>query len=490
MGERAGILGSGPSGIRSCRSGDGSARLVRGSARHDGSNGRHELRRTRQVDAAAQMEGRCIPARAPTGGPRPRRFSKGGGPVSSEGSRGTADGPAVLDRVGEPRGWFGRATRDAKVDYDFIVIGAGMAGASVAYELQQHGSVALLEREALPGHHTTGRSAAFLVDSYGGTTVGKLTRAGRTFFEEPPAGFTEHPLVTANPLLWIAREDQRASLAAALRRGREAGGELHEIGPGEARGLCPILREDYVAGAVVEPGSLHIDVAGLLEAFLRGFRRRGGELVTKAEATRIERRDRRWEVVSEGRSWCAPVVVNAAGAWCDDVAKRAGVRPIGLRPLRRTAIVFDPPSGADVRSWPLVIDADEEFYVKPEGTRLLASPCDETPSEPCDARPEDHDIALAAERVQRATTLEIRHIRSSWAGLRSFVADRAPVIGMDPEHRGFFWLAGQGGFGIMTSPAAARAAASLIVTGELTEGLRALGLRAEHLSVERLRATK
>jgi len=368
----------------------------------------------------------------------------------------------------------------------FIVIGAGIAGASAAYELQQHGSAVLLEREPLPGHHTTGRSAAFLVDSYGGATVGKLTRGARGFFEQPPEGFADTALVTPNPVLWIGREDQRASLAAVLASGRTAGADVHEVSVAAARELCPALREDYVAVAAVEPSAMHIDVAALLDAFLRGFLQRGGEVATKAEATRIERKGDVWEVDAGGRTYRAPFVINAAGAWCDSVASLAGARPIGLRPRRRTAITFDPPANCDVRFWPCVIDADEDFYLKPEGGQLLASPCDETPSEPCDASAEDYEVALAAERVQRATTLEIRHIRNRWAGLRSFVADRSPVIGMDSECAGFFWLAGQGGFGIMTAPAAARAAAGLIVNGSLPEDLRTLGLTAEMLSARRL----
>jgi D-arginine dehydrogenase len=370
--------------------------------------------------------------------------------------------------------------------HDFIIIGAGIAGASAAYELQQHGSTVLLEREPLPGHHTTGRSAAFLVDSYGGATVGKLTRASRGFLEQPPVGFADAPLATTNPVLWIGREDQRGSLAAALASGREAAAELHEVDVAAARELCPALRDDYVAAAIVEPSAMHIDVAGLLDGFLRGFRSCGGKLATKAEATRIERCGDGWEVDAGGRTYRAAFVVNAAGAWCDRVARLAGARPIGLRPLRRTVITFDPPGDSDIRSWPCVIDADEDFYLKPEGGQLLASPCDETPSEPCDAAAEDYQVALAAERVQRATSVEIRHIRRRWAGLRSFVADRSPVIGMDPGRAGFFWLAGQGGFGIMTSPAAARAAAGLIVRGSLPEDQQAHGLTEPMLSPQRL----
>jgi D-arginine dehydrogenase len=361
-----------------------------------------------------------------------------------------------------------RQTQRTRVTvHDFAVIGAGIAGASVAYELRARGSVVLLEREPLPGHHTTGRSAAFLVESYGSAVVGRLTRGGRRFLETPPEGFADHPLVHPRPVLWIAREDQRERLAAALQRGRQSGADLRRLDLARARELCPVLRDGYVADAIVEPNALSIDVAGLLEAFLRGLRRRGGEIVTKAEVTRIVRAGDAWEIEAGGRTVRAGVVVNASGAWCDRVGRMAGARPIGLRPLRRTVVTFDPPPGSDIRAWPCVIDADEEFYVKPEGAQLLASPCDEVPSEPCDALPDDYQVALAAERVQRATTLGITHIRRRWAGLRSFVADRSPVIGMDPELPGFFWLAGQGGSGIMTSPAAARTAAALIADGVL-----------------------
>ncbi|MCP4004509.1 MAG: FAD-binding oxidoreductase [bacterium] len=369
---------------------------------------------------------------------------------------------------------------------DFVVVGAGIAGSSVAYELQGHGSTVVLERESLPGHHTTGRSAAFLVESYGSAAVGRLTRAGRHFLEEPPEGFTEHPVVTPRPILWIGREDQRESLEEALRSGREVGTDLRKLDCADARALCPVLREEYVASAVCEPGALHIDVAGLLDAFLRGFRDRGGELATKAGVERISRDGDGWEIRAGGQTYSTAVVINAAGAWCDEIALLAGARPLDLRPLRRTAITFDPPQGCEIRAWPCVIDADEDFYLKPEGGQLLASPCDETPSEPCDAGPEDYEVALAADRVQRATRLEIRHIRRRWAGLRTFAADRSPVIGMDPERKGFFWLAGQGGFGIMTSPAAARAAAGLITTGSLPEDLRRSGLTEKQLSPARL----
>jgi D-arginine dehydrogenase len=372
-------------------------------------------------------------------------------------------------------------------DCDFAVIGAGIAGASVAHELQAHGRVVLLEREPLPGHHTTGRSAAVLVQSYGNDIVRRLTQASRSFFESPPDGFAPHPLVFDRPVLFIGRADQRERLEEERKAGEKLGVDLRLLDTAEARSLCPVLREDYVAGGLLEPDAKGIDVAGTLDGFLRGLRALGGTVRTRAEVVRVEPKSESWEVEAGGEIHRAAVVVDAGGAWCDEVAGLAGARPVGLQPLRRTVITFDGPAECDFRAWPCVVDVDEEFYFEPEGAQILASPADEIPSEPCDAVAEDYEVALAVDRVERATTLEIRHIRRRWAGLRSFVADRGPVIGADPDLPGFFWLAGQGGFGIMTSPAAARAAASLIVRGSLPRDLEELGLTAEQLSPARLR---
>ncbi len=370
-------------------------------------------------------------------------------------------------------------------EYDFAVVGAGIAGASVACELQAHGRVVLLEREPLPGHHTTGRSAAVLVQSYGNDVVRRLTQASRGFFERPPDGFAPHPLVFDRPVLFIGRADQQERLEEERKAGEDLGVELRLLDAVEVRSLCPVLREDYVAGGLLEPGAKGIDVSATLDGFLRRLRERGGIVRTRAEAVRVELTGGAWEVEAGGELHRAAAVVNAAGAWCDEVGRLAGARTIGLQPLRRTAITFDGPPGHDFRTWPAVIDVDETFYFEPEGAQLLASPADETPSEPCDATAEDYDVAVAVDRLERATTLEIRHIRQRWAGLRSFVADRSPVIGMDPDRSGFFWLAGQGGFGIMTAPAAARTAASLVVHGSLPPDVEDLGVTTAQLSPAR-----
>jgi D-arginine dehydrogenase len=369
--------------------------------------------------------------------------------------------------------------------YDFAVIGAGIAGASVAYELQSRGQTLLLEREPLPGHHTTGRSAAFSIESYGDQVIRLLTRAGRAFLEDPPEGFARHQLVERRPMLWIARSDQAQRLAEHARRAAATGAKLSEVSAAEARSMCPVLREEQIAMGLVEDRALHIDVAGLLDAYLAGFRARGGKLATRAAVTDLSSIRGTWEICAGDARHRAGVIVNAAGAWAEEIGALAGARPIGLVPLRRTVITFDPPDGADIARWPLLIDADEDFYLKPEGAQLLASPCDETPFAPCDVTPDEFEVALAADRVMRATTLEIRHIQQRWAGLRSFVADRAPVIGMDLEVPGLCWMAGQGGSGIMTAPSAARAAASVIVDGALPADLKALGITPEMLAPSR-----
>jgi len=369
---------------------------------------------------------------------------------------------------------------------DFLVIGAGIAGASVAYELAAHGRVILLERESVPGYHSTGRSAAVLTENYGNQIIRRLTIVSRAFFENPPDGFTSYPLVSPRGVLWVAREDQRETLAVMLAEAQQLVPTIHAVDVSEAKRLCPVLRKDYVVEAVLEPDAMDLDVNEIHQGFLRGCKRRNGEIVTNAEVTRLAQSGEGWVVHTAKEPFSTGIVVNAAGAWCDEIGKLAGARPIGLTPKRRTAILFDGPANSNLPSWPIVVDVDEQFYFKPESGRILASPADETPVPPCDVYPEDYDVALVMDRMAKATTLSVRHIRRKWAGLRSFVADRAPVVGMDVSLPGFFWLAGQGGYGIMTSPAMARAAATLIVERCLPQDLAASGLTPEDLSPARL----
>ena len=370
---------------------------------------------------------------------------------------------------------------------DVIVIGAGIAGASAAYELASSRRVVVLERETQPGYHTTGRSAAIYTQNYGNREIRALTLASHPIFTSFPEGLVEQPILTPRGALFVARKDQLDTLETALTEAQTFVQSIHRIDASEAVSLNPAFNPDYIAAAIYEPDARDVDVHALHGTYLKGLKQRGGEVITNAEVTAITRNGKAWTVDTRAREFSASIVVNAAGAWCDVIAQLAGVRPIGLIPKRRTVFTFDPPDGLDIASWPLTLDIDEQFYFKPEAGKILASPADETPSPPCDAQPEELDVAVAVDRVQTATTLEVRRIAHKWAGLRSFVPDKTPVVGMDDEAEGFFWLAGQGGYGIQTSPAIGRATAALITTGNLPDNLTAMGLREMDLSPQRLR---
>lgn len=351
---------------------------------------------------------------------------------------------------------------------DFIVIGAGIAGASAAYRLAEHGTVVVLERESIAGYHTTGRSAAVFTEAYESDEVRALTRGSRAFFEDPPDGFSDVRLLSPMPVLLLARPDQMDTLDEEFDR---SDGLVQRLDRMMTRARCPVLRQEYVGGALLEKHACSIDVHALHQGFLRGVRQKGGRVVTNAEVLTLERSGS-WTVSTSAGSFVAPTVVNAAGAWADDVARMAGIRPLGLVPMRRTAFTFDPHQ--DTAGWPMVIDIDEAFYFKPDGHLLLASPCDETPMEPCDVRHQELDVAIAIDRLHTATSLEIRHVTTAWAGLRTFAPDRLPIVGWGPDTPGFFWLAGQGGFGIMTSPALSQVAVALIAGCDLPVDLHRL----------------
>jgi D-arginine dehydrogenase len=369
--------------------------------------------------------------------------------------------------------------------YDFIVVGGGIAGASAGYELAAHARVLVLERESQPGYHTTGRSAALFVQSHGPAVIRALSRGAKNFFLDPPAGFAEHPLLTARGMLLIGRADQAALLEQNFAQSSRDIAGVRRLGVKEACALVPLLREDYVAGAVLDPEAMDMDVHAIHWGFIRGMRARGGKLATNAELQGMERKGREWIARTTAGDFAAPVVVNAAGAWCDTVGAMAGAVPIGLVPKRRTAFIFDPPSGAEIAKWPSVVDVGEEFYFKPDAGKFLGSPADQTPMEPCDAQPEDFDVAVAVDRIQRAARIPVAHISRKWAGLRSFVADGCPVVGYDPRVEGFFWLAGQGGYGIETSPSMGRLTASLATRRGVPSDLAEQGVTEAAISPAR-----
>ena len=294
----------------------------------------------------------------------------------------------------------------------------------------------------------------------GDRLVRALTLASRGFFDDPPDDFAEVPIGRPMPVLIFAREDERAALDA-LDADIAPFAELERLDQAGVHHLCPLLKADAVHG-IADRRGIRLDPHALLQGNVRQLRRNGGALVTGARAATIGHKGV-WQVTTGGgETHSAPVLVNAAGSWADAIAVMAGVRPIGLEPKRRTIITFDAPPGTALDGLPFAKTVGDELYFAPESGRLFASPMDEVPSAPCDAQPDDYEIALAAFRMEERTTVKIARIHSKWAGLRSFTPDRHPAVGFAAEADGFFWLAGQGGFGLQTSPAMARIAESLI----------------------------
>jgi len=367
---------------------------------------------------------------------------------------------------------------------DFIIVGAGIAGASAAYELARGGArVIVAEMEENPGYHTTGRSAATFVGCYGNEVIRAISAASKPFLEAPPDGFTEFPLLTLRGAMYVAGPDQMAALDEFLSDPPNAD-LLERIEPSEAVRRAPILRPEIVAGAAFEPAAQDIDVNALLSGYLKGFREAGGWLVTKTQITAMLRRAGVWEIETTAGALSAPVVINAAGAWADEIGYLAGTQPVGLVPKRRTALTVDP--GQPIASWPLTISLDETWYFRPEAGDLLISPADETPSAPCDCQPDELDIATCIDRIQQVTDLEISRLVSKRAGLRTFVHDKSPVCGFADDVDGFFWLVGQGGYGIQTAPVLARLTAVLATGGEVPPELVERGVTSQALGPGRL----
>jgi D-arginine dehydrogenase len=368
---------------------------------------------------------------------------------------------------------------------DVIVVGGGIAGLSIAYELSKEVRVSVLEMESTLAYHTTGRSAATFLETYGGEQIRALTTASRAFFEEPP-DFFDAVLMRPRPLLQIALAGRghRVERMHAAVLPLVADAEL--LDGAQCREVFPLLRPDLVARGMYEPRAMGLDVAAIHQGYVRGARLNDAAIVRNAHVTSLKRHAARWSVTtSDGTVHQAPVVVNAAGAWADVVATAAGVGGVGLRPLRRTIFMVASPLGEASRGLPNCSDVDESFYVNPEGAQFLCSPADETPCPPSDAKPDEVEIARAIESINAVTTIGVRSVGAAWAGLRTFAPDRNLVVGEDPEAPGFFWLAGQGGYGIQTSPAAARLGAALVLERSVPPDLAARGLDVTRLAPRR-----
>lgn len=352
------------------------------------------------------------------------------------------------------------ALSGTSAEYDIAVIGAGIAGASVAAELSASGIRAvLIEQENQPGYHTTGRSAAVYSPIYGPQPIRALTRAALKFFENPPQGFCERPLLSPIDAVFIARADQMEHLEALARELADAT-TLSRLTGAALKDRHPLLRDGYAVAGLWDTGTSEIDVAALHQGYLRRFKAHGGTLMTRAPVTVLCRIAGAWKIETPQGVLTARTVVNAAGAWADEVGQMAGAERIGLTPKRRTALMIDAPDGTDLRALPLTIDIEEQFYLKPDAGKLLISPANEDPEPPCDVQPDEMDIAICVDRIERAFDVSVKRVESPWAGLRSFVADKAPVVGFSKKSEGFYWLAGQGGYGIQSAPGIAQYAAA------------------------------
>ena len=372
---------------------------------------------------------------------------------------------------------------------DTLIVGAGIAGASLAWRLAQRGhAVTLLERESQPGAHSTGRSAAMFMESYGPPQVRALTRAGRSFYLAPPAGFTDEALVSPRAALIVGRPDQTAELDATWASLSGGATRVQRLSGAEAVALLPVLAPDQMGGGVLDEDGYDMDVNALLQGFLRGARAAGAQLRVGAEVLSARHDGAMWTVtLTSGETLQAHTLVNAAGAWVDELAQRAGAQPIGIEPRRRSAFTFRAPENMDPTAWPMAIDVEESWYLKPDAGQLLGSPANADPTTPHDVQPEELDIATGIYRIEEMTTLRILRPTATWAGLRSFVRDGEIVIGFDAQLPRFFWLAAQGGYGIQSAAGASLLAASQILGDVMPPELAAQGVDAQAVSPARLR---
>jgi len=373
---------------------------------------------------------------------------------------------------------------------DYLIIGGGIAGASAGYWLSHHARVIVLERESMPGYHSTGRSAALYIAAYGTPQVRALTLGSRAFFDQPPAGFAEHSLLSPRGELLVDLIGDPGELQRQYLSAKALVPETRLLDVEESMAMMPILRREKVHGGIYDPTVCDIDTDALYQGYLRGIRRNGGEIHTDSEVQKLTRDAQGlWQVRTAQQHFSAPVIINAAGAWADHIGELAGAQRIGLQPKRRSAFVFSPPAELNIHAWPELAALDGSFYMKPDAGMFLGSPANADPVEPHDVQPEELDIATGIYHIEEATTLSIRRPARTWAGLRSFVSDGDLVCGFDPQVEGLFWIAAQGGYGIQTSPAMGQASAALVRGKPLPDALAVFGLTEAMLSPHRLQTS-
>lgn len=369
------------------------------------------------------------------------------------------------------------------------VVGGGIAGASAAYHLLKADrslEIILVEAEDQLGYHTTGRSAALLLENDGTESTRSIVQASVDFLLNPPEGLTENVFVRPRDVMHIATFEQSASVDRFLEENSNGRIPTKEISKSEAKKRFPALREEGLDRVVVDEGAGDIDVHCLHQAYLNNFLKNGGQIKPSTRIDSATRNGDHWNLETKMGDIPVDLIVNAAGAWGDQVATRAGVEPVGLQPRRRTAFTVNS-SEPNIQKWGMIADIDLQFYCKPDGQQLLCSLAEENPSEPCDAKHDEADVALAIERINAATTLDIRSVQTAWTGLRTFAPDRSMVIGPDTTDDSFFWCVGQGGTGIMTSPGVGRLLADLFTAGKPSEHFYKTGLKQEDIFPNRFR---
>ncbi|MBZ9871835.1 FAD-binding oxidoreductase [Mesorhizobium sp. BR1-1-9] len=363
-----------------------------------------------------------------------------------------------------------------------VVIGGGIAGLSLAAEVADWAEVTLIERESQPGYHASGRSAALFTETYGNRVVRALTLASRRALFD--GGFVAHQ----RGALHVGRADDGAAVDRLGDELQAMVPSVRRLSAAELQALVPVIDSQTTCGGVYEPGAVDVDTGKMLAACASALKAKGGIMRTGEEVREIVHTGNGLRVATSAGAYPADIVVNAAGAWVDVVAGLAGLTGLGFQPKRRTAFLFDPPAGVDIAGWPLVVDLHEQFYFKPDAGRLIGSLADETDSEPCDAWPEDIDVAIAVDRIEQATSMRIGRPSTPWAGLRTFAPDRTPVAGFDPRLPGFFWLGGQGGYGFQVSLTLARLGSALMRGQPLPDDVAALGVTAAALAPDRFLA--